>query len=95
MLVHKCNFMAPLGTKTALKILKALLDDPLREFKEIELIKKAKTGKGSASTLINGLVKESILLEKRAGKTKLITLNLKSRDVFLLKNLFDQKKYAA
>lgn len=84
--------MKALGTKTTLKLLKVLVEDPLHEFKEIELIRKAKTGKGSASNLINELVKERILLEKRVGKAKIICLNIQSKAIFLLKNLFDQEK---
>src|SRR3989338_2904982 len=84
--------MRTLGTKTTLKLLKVLLEDPLHEFREIELISKAKTGKGSASNLINELVKEQVILEKRIGKAKIICLNMQSRAIFLIKNLFDQEK---
>lgn len=69
-----------------------MLGDPLKEFKEIELINKAGTGKGSSSSAITDLVKEGIILEKRAGKTKLLSLNLKNSTVFLLKLLLDQNK---
>lgn len=81
-----------LGTKTSIKLLNVLFSEPLHEFKEIELIRKAKTGKGSASNTIEGMVKENILLEKRIGKTKVISLNLKSHYVFLLKSAFDRGK---
>ncbi|MBU2638544.1 MAG: nucleotidyltransferase domain-containing protein [Nanoarchaeota archaeon] len=84
--------MRVLETKTTLKLAKALLDEPLHEFKETELIKKAKTGKGSAGNLINELVKERIILEKRVGKSKIICLNMQSRAVFLLKNLLNQER---
>ncbi len=84
--------MKALGTKTTLKLLNVLFEDIFHEFKEIELIKKAKTGKGSASNLINDLVKERIVLEKRIGKAKIICLNIQNKYVFLLKNLFDQEK---
>jgi len=81
-----------LGTKTMLRLLKVLLDNPLYEFKEIELIQKAKTGKGSASEAIKELIKERILLEKRVGKIRVIYLNLQNKKVFLLKNFFDYEK---
>lgn len=84
--------MAALLSRTAYKILKVLLDRPLQEFKEIELITKAGTGKGSAAALINTLIKEGLLLESRAGKTKLLSLSLKNPAVFWIKNLFDQEK---
>ena len=74
-----------LGNKTAIKLLKELFKEPRHEFKEIELIKKAKTGKGSANTTINKLVEETILIEKRVGKTKIIYLNAKNEVVFILK----------
>lgn len=84
--------MEEFGTKTALKLLKALFENPLREFKEIELIKNAETGKGAASEIISKLLKKGILLEKRVGKTKLISLNLRNERVYFLKMLFDNEK---
>lgn len=84
--------MIKLGSKTAIKILKILLENPLQEFKEFELIKKAKVGKGSAGKFIDNSIKENLFLEKRIGKTKLISLNLFNSQIFLLKNLFDQEK---
>lgn len=84
--------MEILGTKTVLKLLKILFENPLREFKEIELINMAKTGKGTASQTIGKLLKEGILLEKRIGKTKIISLNLKNKRVYFLKILFDKEK---
>lgn len=84
--------MVLLNSKTAIKVMGIILENPLQEFKEIELIRKAGTGKGSASELINSLAKEGLLAERRAGKTKLVSLNLVHPQSFLLKNLFDQEK---
>ncbi len=84
--------MEILGSKTAIKILNTILKEPLCEFKEIELIAAARTGKGSGAAIINALVKENILLEKRQGRTKLLSLNLKSNVAFMLKHLFSQNK---
>ncbi len=84
--------MEILGNRTSVRILEALFENPIKSFKETELIQTAKTGKGSAATAINKLIKGNILLEERAGKTKNISLNFRSEAVFLLKNLFDQKK---
>ncbi|MBI2136027.1 nucleotidyltransferase domain-containing protein [Candidatus Woesearchaeota archaeon] len=84
--------MKALGNKTAIKLLKIMASAPLQEFKEIELIKKAKTGKGSANLIISELVKDNILVEQRAGKTKIISINLQNPAFVLLKSLFDQKK---
>jgi len=81
-----------LGTKTSIKLLNVIFSEPLHEFKEIELIRKAKTGKGSASNIIKDMAKENVLLEKRIGKTNVLSLNLKNHYVFLLKNLFDGDK---
>jgi predicted nucleotidyltransferase len=86
--------MLALGNKTALKLLKVLLAEPFHEFKEIELIGKAKTGKGSASNVIDNLIKKDILLEKRVGKAKIISLNVYSQHVFLLMGLFNLEKMA-
>ena len=86
--------MLALGNKTALKLLRVLLDEPFHEFKEIELIGKAKTGKGSASNVIDHLIKKGILLEKRVGKAKIISLNVYSQHVFLLMGLFNLEKMA-
>ena len=84
--------MEILGSKTAIKILTIILQDPLREFKEIELIGAAETGKGSGAGVINTLVKENILLEKRQGRTKMLSLHLKSEAAFMLKHLFSENK---
>ena len=81
-----------LGSKTAIKILSVLFSNPLQEFKEISLIKAANTGKGSASNLIDKLIKERVVISKRVGKTKIIKLNLLSEPVFLLKSSFDSKR---
>ncbi len=84
--------MSAIVSKTARKILPVLLENPLREFKEIELITSAGTGKGSAAALINTLTKEGLLRERRAGKTKLISLSLVNPAVFWIKNLLDYDK---
>ncbi len=84
--------MEILGSRTAIKILSVVLENPLHEFKEIELIQIAHTGKGSGAEEINALVKENVLLEKRQGRTKLLSLNLKSNSAFILKHLFSQNK---
>ncbi|MBI2507433.1 nucleotidyltransferase domain-containing protein [Candidatus Woesearchaeota archaeon] len=78
--------------RTTHKILKALLENPLHEFKEIELINKSLVGKGSASHAISGLIRNKVLTEKRVGKAKILSLNLQSQSFFLLKSLFDQEK---
>lgn len=82
----------PLFSKTAQKILPVLFENPLHEFKEIELITTAGTGKGAAAALIADLVLEGILLVKRSGKTKMISLSLQNPAVFWLKNIVDQEK---
>ncbi|MDP2672217.1 MAG: nucleotidyltransferase domain-containing protein [Nanoarchaeota archaeon] len=84
--------MEILGTKTGLKILKILIENPLYEFKEIEIINKAGTGKGSASNAINSLIKRGIVKEKRIGKAKIISLNIHNNSSFLIKELFSQDK---
>ncbi|MEK6952913.1 MAG: nucleotidyltransferase domain-containing protein [Nanoarchaeota archaeon] len=78
--------------KTMQKVLGVLLADPLYEFKEIELINKAKIGKGSASHAINNLINDKVLIEKRVGKAKILSLNLRNSYFTLLKNLFDLEK---
>ncbi|MBI3032977.1 nucleotidyltransferase domain-containing protein [Candidatus Woesearchaeota archaeon] len=84
--------MELLGNKTALKLLRILIAEPLKQYKEIELIKKAKTGKGSANLVVNELVKANILKEQRVGNAKLISLNLSNKTFFLIKNILDQQK---
>jgi len=81
-----------LGSRTAVKILNVLFDNPLQEFKEIALIEAAHTGKGAASNLINKLIKEKFVISKRVGKTKIVRLNLLNESVFLLKFSFDSKR---
>ncbi len=87
--------MEALGNKTSLKLLKILIDAPLTDFKEIELIKRARTGKGSAGKAINSMVKSHLLLERRIGKTKVICANIQNQGFLFLKTLFDQKKLEA
>ncbi len=77
--------------KTALKLLSIVFENPLQEFKEIELINKANTGKGASSVIINKLAEEKIISIKRKGKLKIITLNF-NPNTFLLKRIMDQTK---
>ncbi len=44
-----------LGTRTAIKIVSCLLKNPHKEFKEIDLIKESKVGKGAGADAINRL----------------------------------------
>ncbi len=82
----------PYLTKTAQKVFQVLIDAPLKEFKEIELINAAKTGKGATGKLIDNLIEDKILKARRAGKTKLVSLHLANPTVFSLKNLFALEK---
>ena len=84
--------MLEIFTKTTIKLFKVLLGNPLKEYKEIELVNLAKTGKGAANTLINSLIKSNMLNEKRIGKTKLLSLDLNNPATFSLKVIFDQEK---
>lgn len=81
-----------LGSRTAIRILNVLFDNPSSEFKEISLIKSANTGKGSASAFVNRLAKEKFVICKRVGKTKMIRLNLLNESALLLKFSFGNKK---
>ncbi|MBU1004207.1 MAG: nucleotidyltransferase domain-containing protein [Nanoarchaeota archaeon] len=81
-----------LGSKTAIKVLNVLFDNPLQEFKEISLIESAKAGKGAASSLINRLIDEKFAVCKRAGKTKIVNLNILNESVLLLKAYFDNRR---
>lgn len=81
-----------LGNKTSVRLLSVLFEEPFHEFSEMELVTKAKTGKGSANTAINSMVNNQFLTQKRLGNAKLLSLNFKNKTVFLLKNLFDKKK---
>jgi len=84
--------MSVLSTKTAEQLLRVMLNNSLNKFKEIELINKAKTGKGAAAVCIKNLVKAGILNEQRVGRAKLISLRMRNPSVFFLKNLFDEEK---
>lgn len=81
-----------LGSRTAIKILNVLFDNPSSEFKEVSLIKSANTGKGVASAFVNKLAKEKLVICKRVGKTKMIRLNLLNESALLLKFSFGNKK---
>lgn len=81
-----------LGNKTSVRLLSVLFEEPFHEFSEIELVTRAKTGKGSASTAINEMVNNQFLIQKRLGNAKLLSLNFRNKTVFLLKNLFDKNK---
>ncbi len=84
--------MNHLFSKTAERILRVVLASPLKEFREIELIQAAGTGKGAGAQYIEELKKEWILSIRKVGKAKTISLRLNSPRAFFLKNLFDQKK---
>ncbi|MCZ7373241.1 MAG: nucleotidyltransferase domain-containing protein [Candidatus Methanoperedens sp.] len=82
-----------LGTRTAIKIVSCLLKNPHKEFKEIDLIKESKVGKGAGADAINRLYSSNILTIKRAGKTKIIQLNTLNPVTFAIRQLFDQYKF--
>ena len=84
-----------LGTKTAIKIISCLLENPLKEFKEIDLIKESSVGKGVGADAINGLDSLNIATIKRAGNTKIIRLNSLNPVTFAIRELFDQHKFLA
>lgn len=81
-----------IGTKTELKILKVLTENPFQEFKEIELINAAGTGKGSAGIVIDYLIDKKLINESRAGKTKIISLNTQNHFAFLIRELLNREK---
>ena len=82
-----------LGTKTAIKIISCLLKNPLKEFKEIDLIKESSVGKGVGADAINRLDSLNIVTIKRAGKTKIIRLNSLNSVTFAIRQLYDQHKF--
>ena len=82
-----------LGTKTSIKILTCLLKNPQKEFKEIDLIKESKVGKGAGAEAINKLNSFNIVVIKRAGNTKLIQLNILNPLTFAIRQVFDQQKF--
>ncbi len=82
-----------IGTKTALKILSCLLQNPRKEFKEIELIKESDVGKGAGADAINRLASSGIIKIKRVGRTKIVMLNVKNPVTFALRLLFDRYKF--
>ena len=84
--------MAIFDNKTCIKLLNVLIENPLSTFKEVEIISKAKTGKGSAGNIINKLAGEKIIILKKIGKTKVISLNLLSPYYLLLKQFYDYEK---
>ncbi|MBU3967705.1 MAG: nucleotidyltransferase domain-containing protein [Euryarchaeota archaeon] len=82
-----------LGTRTAIKILSCLLKNPLKEFKEIDLIKDSNVGKGAGADAINRIYSSNIVTIKRAGNTKIIRLNTLNPVTFAIRQLFDQYKF--
>jgi len=84
--------MAHLLSSTVQKLMKILLDNPGQEFKEIELIRAAGTGKGAAGTLLTALAQEGFLSIRRVGRSKVISLSLSSPEAFFLKQTMDREK---
>ncbi len=82
-----------IGTKTSIKILSCLLKNPVKEFKEIELIRKSKVGKGTGAVTINRFHSLNIIKIKKAGKTKIISLNIINPVTFSLRELFDMHRF--
>lgn len=78
-----------IGTKTAIKILSILLRNPKKEFKETELLRESKTGKGAGSDAITGLSSLNVLKIKRVGKTKVVSLNVLNPLTSAFRRLFD------
>lgn len=84
--------MASILSTTTHKILEVLLANPLKEYKEIELIQTARSGKGAAAEHIKTLIKEGVLSEKRVGRTKILSLRWGSPTLFFFRNaLYLQK----
>ncbi len=81
-----------LGTRTVWGLLKTLLKSPLREWKEIDIIRAAGTGKGSASASLAKLAEQHIVLKTKVGKATVYKLNLKSTSTFFIKTLCDAEK---
>lgn len=81
-----------LGTRTAWELLKTLLKSPLQEWKEIDLIRAAGTGKGAASASLAKLAEQHVILKKKVGKATVYALNLKSTSTFFIKTLCDAEK---
>lgn len=82
-----------LGTKSSIKIISSLLSNPLRYFKESELLKESGTGKGSGAEAVDRLESAGIIRIKRAGKMKFIRLNNRNPVAFALRQLFDQRRF--
>lgn len=82
-----------IGTKTSIKILSYLLKNPVKEFKEIELVSKSKVGKGAGAVTINRLHSLNIIKIKKVGKTKIISLNSIYPVTFSLRELFDRHRF--
>lgn len=84
--------MSTIFSHTAEKLIQAALEDPLKEFKEIELIQAAGVGKGAGADCIAALGKEGVLWKHRVGRAKIISLHLATPATFFLKNFFAQRK---
>lgn len=77
-----------IGSKTAVKILNVLFGNPSREFKKIELVDLAKTGRGSAFKLIDAFIKEKFVICKKIGKSEIVKFNLSNESAMLMKFSF-------
>lgn len=82
-----------IGTKTSVKIISILLNNPYKEFKEIELIRKSDVGKGTGASTINRLSSFDVIKIKKIGKTKTILLNTINPITFSLRQTFDYYKF--
>lgn len=82
-----------IGTKTAIKVFSILLENPHKEFKEIELIKKSGVGKGAGAEAINKLSIYNMIKIKKVGKTKSILLNIINPLAFNLRQLLDYGRF--
>ncbi len=82
-----------IGTKTAIRIFSILLENPYKEFKEIELIVKSGVGKGAGAEAINRLSLYNMIKIKKVGKNKSILLNVINPLTFNLRQLLDYSRF--
>ncbi|MFQ5887405.1 MAG: nucleotidyltransferase domain-containing protein, partial [Candidatus Hydrothermarchaeales archaeon] len=82
-----------IGKKTAVRILSVILRNSLKEFKETELIRNSKVGKGAGADAIDKLSLLNIVKIKRVGRIKMVSFNMTNPLAFALRQLFDQERF--
>jgi predicted nucleotidyltransferase len=89
-MVEKLDFITP----TVTRVLDLFLGDPMGEYHEREVMRRARVSKGSANRILRLLAKEGFLVRQRKGRMMFYSLDIKEpvvRQFKVLSNVYSLK----